>query len=106
MNLEPPPTLAKLEPDPGRRWRAAKWAALSAGAAWLWDRPTELVPVLVAICIGGPAFWFGLGPGLAGFRYHGKPAIRIVAWFACLALLLVTMRKIVPFVEAYVAAAV
>jgi hypothetical protein len=86
--------------------RALKWAALCAGAAWLWDRPTEVVPILVAVVVGGPAFWFGLGPGWLRFKYHPKLAVRVLTWFASVALVLFTMTKVVPLLAAYVAAAV
>jgi hypothetical protein len=86
--------------------RAAKWTALCAGAAWLWDRPTEAMSILVAVLIGGPAFWFGLGPGWSKLKFHPNKAVRLLSWVASLAVILFTMKKVVPFVEAYLAAAV
>lgn len=106
MSLEPPPTLVKLDPAPGRWLRAGMWAALSAGAAWLWDRPTDLVSILMTCIVGGAAFWFGLGPGLHGLRNHRNLAVQVLAVLGSLALIYFTMNQVIPFVQAYVAAAV
>ena len=71
----------------------------------MWDRPTAPLDAGVAVLLGGPAFWFGMGPGLAKFKYHWNRAVSALAWLTSLGLILVTMMVVVPIVRAYVAAA-
>jgi len=64
------------------------------------------VSIAITCTIGGAAFWIGLGPGLYGLRNHRNLAVQLLGLLACIALILFTMKKVIPFVEGYVAAAV
>jgi hypothetical protein len=65
-----------------------------------------VISIVTTCIIGGAAFWLGLGPGLYGLRNHRNLAVRVLALLGSLALILFTMKKVIPLVEAYVAAAV
>jgi len=99
QQLEPPNLNAPLYRCD---WSTLWFALASAACAWLWHRPTALSLVLTSVALGGPVFFFALGPALHRVRYHRSLLIRALFLIIAVGAVIVVMDHIVPAVHAYV----
>ena len=101
MQLEPPNLKIPLY---RRDWSALWFALAGCGCAWLWYRPTSLSLSVISVLLGGPAFYFGLGPALHGVRHHRLWSVRLLFLVCAVGGIFIVMNYVVPSLHAYVVA--
>lgn len=80
-----------------RDWSNLWFVMASAGAAWLFRRPTNGLDIAITCLVGGLAIWLTLGPGLNAIKYHANPLVRLVTFVGSIVGCLFVLQTAVPW---------
>lgn len=98
MRLEPPNLDIPLY---RRDWSTLWFALASCGCAWLWHRSVDPSLAIISVALGGPVFFFALGPALRSLRRHRSLPVRALFFVGAVVGVVLVMNHLVPALHSY-----